>query len=445
VTPARSARGLNHPRHEARRDAVIRRLLIGILSLACSLQWLGTVALAVDDASVLPQGVFRLSSEGRYYPPFDSRYDPHGNIEKYSADYNRPLDSRAFRLLAPLDPFVGGRASLGDAIVDIDIELVEVDLQLRYGLTDRLTVGAKIPWSWARTNVKARVDSGPGSSANVGLNPRFGQPGQPPIIPIAAGGIPLSTEDVQRLLGPGLPGIPGLGFKRFESQTNDGIGDIEAGFRYQYLRTEDWRLALTAGVRAPTGKVDDPDNLLDWALGTGAWALLLHLNHDYTVSNLWTGPRPPGTPGELVLNGTFRYDLYLPDHITKRVPDDVNNPLTANKERVSRDLGDRFEFEVSARYALPMGFSLASLYRYVFKLEDQISGTKGFRYESLEEETARTEHIFTVELYYSTVNLYREKKFPFPAVAHLTYRNRFAGSNNAPRSQYIGLELQVFF
>src|SRR5262245_20151690 len=266
----------------------MRRSLIGILSLACSLQWLGTVALAVDDASVLPRGVFRLSSEGRYYPPFASRYAPNGNTGKPAAGYNRPLDSRAFRLLAPLDPFVGGRASFGDAIVAIDIEAVEVELQLRYGLTDRLTIGAKLPWNWAKTNVKARIDSGPGSSANVGLNPRFGAPGQPPVIPISARGIPLTTEDVQRLLGPGLPGIPGLGFKRFESQTNEGIGDIEAGFRYQYLKTEDWRLAVTAGVRAPTGKVDDPDNLLDYGLGTGAWALLFHLNQDYIVSNLWT-------------------------------------------------------------------------------------------------------------------------------------------------------------
>jgi hypothetical protein len=217
------------------------------------------------------------------------------------------------------------------------------------------------------------------------------------------------------------------------------------GFRYQYLRTEDWRLAFTGGVRFPTGTTDDPDNLVDYYFGTGAYALLFRLNNDYRLSRLWTGPQPPGRSGELIVNGTFRYDLILPDHATRRVPDDVNNPITANREKVSRDIGDKFEFEVSGRYALPKGFYLTALYKYGFKLEDRVSGTKGFAYESLEEETARTEHIYIVGIDYSTVGLYRDKRFPLPVIVSLSYRNRFAGSNNAPRSQYVALELQVFF
>src|SRR5262249_7265034 len=148
-------------------------------------------------------------------------------------------------------------------------------------------------------------------------------------------------------------------------------------------------------------------------------------NNDWIVSHLWTGPRPPGTPGDLVLNGTFRYDWYLPDHEVKRVPDDVNNPITANRENVSRDLGDRFEFEVSAQYFLPKGFYVGALYRYGFKLEDQVSGHRGFAYKSLEDETARTEHIAMFSVGYSTLGLYRAGAFPLPMGAAVTYRNRF--------------------
>lgn len=420
------------------------RRVVAALFLLTSAVAFGDVA-GADDADVLPQGRFRLFSEGRFYLPIDSRYGPDGNIEDLAKDYNRALDSRVFRLLAPLDPFVGGRASLGDARVSLEIDLIEVDLALQYGITPRLTVGVLIPYVRARTNAKARLDSGPGSSANVGRNPRFGQPGQPPVIPLAAGGVPFTTEDVQNLLGRGLPGIPGFGFERFESRTDEGLGDLEAGFRYQYLKTDDWRLAFTGGARFPTGQVDDPDNLIDYGLGTGAYALLFRLNNDYTVSNLWRPAGAPGTPGELVLNGTFRYDLVLPDHVTKRVPDDVNNPITTNKEKVSRDIGDKFEFELSARYWLPRGFYLSGLYRYGFKLEDDVSGKKGFRYRSLEEETARTEHIAIVGVSYSTINLYQAKAFPVPLVVSLSYRNRFAGSNNSLRSQYLALTLQVFF
>jgi hypothetical protein len=418
-----------------------KRLHRGFL-VTCLLVCVAASAWA-DDADVLPRGVFRLGADSSFYLPIDSRYGPDGDPEDLAADYNRPLNSGAFRALSALDPFVG-RASLGDAVVSIDVDLIEVDFTVLYGLTDRLTVGALIPYRWARTNVDARLDSGPGSSANVGRNPRAGAPGQPPVIPIAAGGIPFTTEDVQQLLGPGLGGIPGLGFKRFESRTTDGLGDMEAGFRYQYLRTADWRLAFTGAVRAPTGETDDPDDLADYAHGAGAWALLFRLNQDYTLSNLW-GRRPAGAPGEVVLNGTVRYDLVLPDTETRRVPDDVNNPLTANKEKVDRDLGDKVELELSGRYVLPRGFWLWGLYRYGFKLEDQVSGDRGFAYESLEEETARTEHIGIVGVGYSTVGLYRAGAFPVPLNVILSYRNRFAGSNNAFRSQYIGLNLQVFF
>lgn len=355
-----------------------------------------------------------------------------------------------FPALAPLDPLVPGLPSLGRSVVSFEWDLVFADVSLLYGLTDRLTVGINIPYRYARNDVEARVDP---ATANVGRNPRFGQPGQPPFIPTAAGGIRLTTEDVQDLLGRGLDvnrdgriDVPGFGYKRFETFETHALGDLEVGGRYQYLSTTDWRLAFTGGVRFPTGRVDDPDSLTDGALGSGAYALLFRLNNDYIVSNLWKAePSRGDDPGDLVLNGTFRYDLVLPDKQTLRVPDDVNNPITANKEEVSRDIGDRFEFEVSGRYTLLRGFSATALYKFGFKLENEISGKRGFAYESLEKETATTEHVYILGLSYSTIAWYAEKTFPVPMRVSLLYRDRFAGSNNLMKARYIGLVLDIFF
>lgn len=403
-----------------------------------------------DDASVLPQGVWRGSVDSKFYLPIDKRFGPDGDVEDDAVDFNRTLDSRVFPGLAPLDPLVPGLPSLGRSEVSFEWQLIFADFALLYGVTDRLTVGVNIPYRYARNDVSARIDS---STANVGKNPRFGQPGQPAFIPIAAGGRPVTTEDIRALLGPGLDvngdglvDVPGFGFKRFESFETHALGDMEIGARYQYLRTTDWRLAFTGGVRFPTGRQDDPDNLTDTPLGSGAYALLFRLNNDYIVSNLWK-PTPSGgdAPGDLVVNGTFRYDLNLPDKEVLRVPDDPNNPLTANREEVSRDTGDRFEFEASARYVLYPGLTASALYLYAFKLEDDISGTRGFAYRSLEEESDRTEHVFIVGLSYSTVAAYRAGAFPLPGTIALSYRNRFAGSNNVFKSQYVGLTLHVFF
>jgi hypothetical protein len=435
----------------ARKAIRVNLLVLLLFQLPCAIAH-------ADDAIVLPRGVSRVSIASNFYLPFTKRYNPDGEVEDIAADFNTSLNSRIFPALAPLNPLVGGMASLGDTTVSFEYDLTILYFEIGYGITDRLTAGVRLPYWWLTNTVRGHLNSGPGSSANVGLNPFFGKPGQPPLIPLTRGGVPFTTEDVQQLIGTGLPGIPGFGFKRFDSLSTHGLGDVEAGIRYQYLRTDAWLLAFTGGARFPTGRVDDPDNLADFGFGSGAYALLLRFNHDYVISSLWKGTqqhttaeetlggRAPGiAPGTVVLNGTIRYDLVLPDKQVKRVPDHVNNPLTVNRENVSRDLGDIIELEAAAKYNFLTGFTFSSLYKYGFKLQDQVSGRKGFTYSSLEDETDYTEQIFIVGIAYSTFPLYLQKKFPLPLTASLSYRNRFAGSNNVSKSEYIGLGLEVLF
>jgi hypothetical protein len=419
-------------------------------------QWPFLIAHA-DDAIVLPRGVSRVSIASNFYLPTNKRYNPEGKVEDVATDFNRSLDSNVLLALAPLNALVGGTASLGDTDVSAEYDITIMYFDVAYGITDRLSAGVRLPYWWLTNTVRGELNSGPGSSANVGLNPFFDRAGQPPLVPLARGGVPLTTEDVRQLLGSGLPGIPGFGYKRFDSFSDHGLGDLEAGFRYQYLRTDAWLLAFTGGARFPTGRVDDPDNLTDYEFGSGAYALLFRLNTDYAISSLWKGTqdgaaeealggRAPGTaPGTVILNSTIRYDLVLPDHQVKRVPDNVNVPITANKENVSRDLGDIIELEVAAKYNFLTGLTFSSLYKYGFKLKDHVTGKKGFAYSSLEDETDYTEQVFIVGIAYSTFPLYLQKKFPLPLTTSLSYRNRFAGSNNVFKSQYIGLGLEVLF
>lgn len=390
-----------------------------------------------DDAAVLPKGIARVRVDSLFYFPIDERFNPEGDVENVAVDYNKNLNSNVFRDLTVVESFFEmrpGSASIGKSIVSFEYDFTIVNSQFDYGLTDKLTVGVLIPYWWVKNNVNARLDT---SSATVGRNPNITVMLVPLWLPET---VRLTTGDVQNLLGRGLDinrdgkiDIRGFGYKRVGTWSNSGVSDIETGFRYQYLKTADWRLAFTGGVRFPTGEVDDPDNLVDYSLGKGAYALLFRLNNDYTgIENL-------------LLNATVRYDLLLPDEEVQRVPDDVNLPITLNKEKVERNLGDVFELELSGKYTFPKGFDLSLLYKYGFKLKDDISGNKGFAYESLEEETDWTEHVFIACLSYSTVPLYMEKKFPVPLTASLSYRNRFAGSNNVLKSQYIALGLQVFF
>lgn len=397
--------------------------------------FLGITTLSyADNAEVLPKGIFSLSIDNKFYFKINERYNPDGDVEDVAIDYNTNLNSNIFSDLGAIELFFGmppGSASIGRSIVSFDYHAKVTESTFMYGITDRLTVGIMIPYWWFKNDVKAELDN---SQATIWKNPFYGTPGDPfgvPFIPRflsePLGGSPLNTEDVQQFL------IQQYGYKRVETWSDNGVSDIEIGCRYQYLNTKKWRLAFTGGLRIPTGQISDPDSLVDYPFGSGTYALLFRLNNDYTgIKNL-------------LLNATFRYDLYLPDKETLRVPDDVNIPITNNKERVDRNIGDVVEFEVSGKYDLFKGFSISGLYKYGFAQKDKVSGDKGFVYKSLEDETDYTEHLYIIGLSYSTVPLFLKKKFPLPLDAYISYRNRFAGSNNVLKSQYIGFGLQAYF
>ena len=390
-----------------------------------------------DSAEVLPKGVSRANFTGNFYFPIDKRFGPDGDTEDVATDYNSALDTNVFPELAMVEKAFGmptGSANIGDTVVSFDYKLDDYIFNLNYGLTDKVTVGIKIPFYRNKTDIHtAKLDT---ARATVGKNMELNT-----IAPLEIPGtVPFTTEDIKNLLGRGVDinndgsiDIPGYGYKRFKTWSSTEIADIELGFRYQYLKTDNWRLAFTGGVRFPTGNVDDPDNLIDLGFGSGAYALLFRLNNDYTgIKNT-------------VLNFTMRYDVVMPDKQTKRIPDNVNQPITRNKENVERNLGDIVELEASGDYEFLKGLSGSMLYRYGFKQKDSISGDKGFSYSSLEDETDWTYQAFIVGISYSMVPLFIEKKFPVPLKASLSYENDFAGSNNFLKQQLITFELTAFF
>jgi hypothetical protein len=395
-----------------------------------------------DSAQVMPKGVVSVILEGKQYFPVEKKFDKHGNKEDIAVDYNANLNSTVFHDLQYLEegspiplPFPKlppGSASIGNSVVSFELGGSELISLLQYGLTDRLTLGVRIPLYWRKNEVKATLDA---SKATVGKNAALNT-----LTPLTVPGtVRLTTQDAQNLIGRGLDingdgkiDISGFGFKPVKSWSDYGVSDIEVGGRYQYLRTDKWQLAFTGGVRFPTGEVDDPDNLTDIKLGDGAYALLFQSQNDFDgIKNL-------------LLNATVRYELVLPHKERLRVPDRVHQPLTLNEENVDRNIGDKFEIEISGIYDLFYGFSLSLLYKYGYKFKDHVSGNRGFNYESLEDETDAQEHIGVASLCYTTIPLYQAKKFPLPMSASVSYRDRFAGVNRE-NAQYISLAFAIYF
>jgi len=388
-----------------------------------------------DNADVVPKGVFNANSSSYFYLPIKKQFDTGGHTEDLAVDFNATLGSNAFPALSLVEAGFGmppGSANVGNSITDFEYHIKKEEILLAYGLTDRLTVGIMIPYLWQKNEVKAKLDT---SKATVGKSVAFNT-----LAPLGfMDTVPLTKKDVQDLLGKGMDingdgtvDIPGYGFKKFDTWSDDGIGDIEVGVKYQYFKSERWKLAFASGVRFPTGEVDDPDNLVDLAFGYSNYTLLFRSQNDYNgIKNL-------------TLNATLIYELVLPDSQSKRVPDDVNRPITSNKENVDRDVGDLIEFKLSGGYTFAKGFNVSLLYDFQYASRDQVTGDSDFIYESLEDETDFKAHEYTVGISYSTIPLFVEKKFSVPLVASLSYRNRFAGAN-VTKSQYINFGLQLYF
>ncbi len=422
------------PRRPVSWNLLIAVMLMACVSLRCAL---------AETADVLPKGVWNIQGKGYFYWPIEERFGPKGDEEPLAIDFNGQLDSTVFPALAPLDPFVvGGQATIGESVVDFELDYTILEFDFRYGVTEKLSLELKVTYWEAKNTVDATLDS---TSANVGKNPLYNPAGpfpiNAPLVPLGTGvgETPLTNEDVQNLLGQGLDvngdstvDIAGFGYERLQTWSESGFGDTQIGGKYKFHDKDAWRLAVAAGVRLPTGRTDDPDNLADVPFGTGSVAGLLRFYADYRIAKNW------------IFNATLFADIFLQHKEEKRVPSSVNEPLTSKKTNVKIRPGSIFEVDLQTMYQTESGWYGFLAYRGGIKGKDRVSGPAGFDYSSLEDETDLISHIGKVGVGFSSLGLYAQKKFPLPMYAELQYRNRFAGEN-VFKSEYIGLTLGVFF
>jgi hypothetical protein len=423
---------------------MVRRLFIAVLLILFCSEGIYSVAYA-GSAEVLPKGVSRGKVVTTHFFPIEEKFDEHGNIEEIAEIYNVGLGSNIFPNLGLVEAAFGmpaGSANLGRSSVDMEFQFDTINFTFDHGITDKLTVGIDIPYYKARNKVDASLDTSAATVGKSAIGAGFGAP----IVPLAGGGpfgdaVPLTREDLINLIsggidvnGDGIIDVAGFGYRRFRTWSGEGLGDIKAGLKYQYLKTKSWRLAGTLGARFPTGKLDDPDSLTDWLPeNSGTYSVLFRQSSDFTgIKNH-------------VLNLSLGYHLILPSKEELRVLRDANVAISANKERVKRDIGDVYEIEVSDKYTPLKGCNFSLAYNFKKHKKDRVSGDLGFAYNALEKESDLKGHLIKVGASYSTVPLYREKKFPIPLSIDFEYRNRVDGKNNYTRSHYVRLGVSIFF
>ena len=389
-----------------------------------------TASAFAETAEVMPKGISSAYLSGKFYIPIDEVFKDDGSVDNPGWKYSGPLNSAIFPEIALIEAGFGllpGSGNLGTTEVSFKYKLQILEAALAYGITDKLSAGVKIPYWFSKNDVTANLNT---TNATLGKNDFFGTPGDPygsPYIPLGLpGATALTANDVQQLL------MTQYGYKRVETWKGDGVGDIEAGFKYQYFTTKNWELSGQLSVKFPTGEEDDPDNLADYPLGSGYWSVYFRSMNDYVGIK------------DLRINATFKYDLNLPQHVVLRVPDNADRPITDKKEEVYRNPGDYLGAELSAYYTIYKGFGLRATYLIGWLNSDRVSGNLGYRYDQLEVQTDGREQVYIVGLAYNTLAFYQEKKFPIPLFSFVNYRNRFEGYN-CFKSEYIEAGIGMYF
>jgi hypothetical protein len=332
----------------------------------------------------------------------------------------------AFRLPA-------GSATFGRSVVDFARHIHIYLVQAAYGLTDRLSLGVRVPY-WTQDNqVQAALDN---RTATVGFNPAV--PGG--VAPLRVPGTRTpTTEDIQAF-------VERLGFRRVQDWSDASFGESFAELKYQYYRSAHWRLAATGRVRFPTGRWDDPNNLVDYPTGYAAWGLGLEVHQDV----VWQRPGLAQrlgvlTPGEFVLNTTFRYEALLPDDKPFRVCA-IHQPICPDFDpHVHRNVGDIVEAEIATTVGLLPGLTLTPTYTDIHKFQDHFRGDRGFNDGLLQAETEGDTQNLDLRLAYTTALLFAQQRFPVPLSLALRYIDRLAGTNNRLRTRSLGFILAGSF
>jgi hypothetical protein len=190
VSQEKNSRDAVTPMRRSRLLAGAAATATGIVLLCCF-----PSAWADNTARVLPKGVSAFTAAYLHYKDITERYGASGKKESRAVDYNADLNSSIFPALAPLDPLVGGTATIGNSVVDSTLEYRVLGIGYSYGITDKLMFRIRVPYIDSKNDVDGAVDP---SSANVGKNPAFPAAG-PPLIPTAAGGVPISCRRASML------------------------------------------------------------------------------------------------------------------------------------------------------------------------------------------------------------------------------------------------------
>ena len=314
---------------------------------------------------------------------------------------------------------------VGSTNGDISVRAAAHVAIIGYGLTEKITLAGALPVVKYKVNVATGFNSTKRLRDFAGTLKKDGRMYE-------------LTELGEKMANPIATKLEKYNYRPLKNEEGTKIGDAKLIAKYQAFKNDKNTLAFQGILTLPTGVEEDINKALDIPTGDGQTDLGLGIIHDFKASDKFT------------LTSALEYTYQTGDEVAARVPEVDNSKISEDIDNnVQRKLGNIVRGQFNFKYKAFKGITLGSGYTYQFKQGDTFSGSKfsSERYGWMGrfgQAPEQSMHSLLLQADFSTIPLFKEKKFPVPLKLTLNHALVVKGSNVSkdPRSS---LDFSLFF
>ncbi|MEQ1876633.1 MAG: hypothetical protein ABL958_08300 [Bdellovibrionia bacterium] len=396
------------------------------------------------DAQVLPPGV-RAFVYRRAQAHIPSRFDAQGEVGSYAVQKALPMSLlrqivvESVQLLDEIkksDPKLESQMTLGEIDMKPEINVEADGIALAWGLFPRFMMVGSVPLMRARVGINGGFQTSDSiqrtaqALRNMSATAQGAERDKLSVLAQFLGGVgTLRGEHLQHLL------VNYYGYKPIGEWSASGIGDAQ--LYGQYLLHDNIRLknAMKLGADLPTGRANDPDNIVDVPFGKGYYGTFMESMNDlYVFGN-----------DSVILFGNVKFTHNWPTTQTMRLSPNPDMPLTSEKDNVRIQPGSSWTYTAGAEARLFWDIRAFGNYYWYNKKSDTMTGSRqDYDYGILSTGTDSHSQTSEVGAFFQTTDLYLQNRFPVPFKIKGSYSQTVAGANTEMIDMTY-LEFQLYF
>jgi hypothetical protein len=386
----------------------------------------------------LPKGVDMFVFKQVMTSKIESKYDANHQDNSLSLRENftsSKLENVATALktyfdeLKAISPDAYNQFSLGEFKADAYAQVHAQGLALAHGITDRLTVYGSLPIYHIKTNVsfsqskRSNLAAIQAAVQNVPTNTAVST-----FVRQLTLQLPETNEQLLQSLI-----VNYYGYKPLGAWEKDALGDAEVGAIYRLTDFSDKGMSLTLGAVLPTGDSDDPDSLQDVSTGDGQYDAFVESAMGISFFD-----------GVLQLDLKNRFTYQFASKKTMRTLDDIDVPLSKNKETMTEKLGNKVDSTFTVTLNPLSWFNINSSFMYSETGASKYGASDPAVKAILEQNTITNNYWGRVGIGFSSVELYKAKKWDVPCEINLSAQKLLNAKNTADYQRY-DLDFRLYF